>query len=183
MIFRKKKKRDPEKDRENLLMNIPSSSRFAESYRTLRTNLFFSASEKEIKSVVITSSVEKEGKTITSIILAYAIAQTDRKTLIMDCDFRRPHLSDLFSDKQEMGKQEMGVTGLVTDVFGAHLTKGSLDDFSIADLMVLTQLQQRSCRLDIENNDTRAGISFEKGKIIDIYWKNRPEPKKLVNAL
>ncbi len=160
------------------MVNFPSSSRFAESYRTLRTNLFFSASEKEIKSIVITSSVEKEGKTITSVNLAYAIAQTDRKTLIMDCDLRRPHLSALFSTKAELG-----VTGLVNDIFGTHLTQGSLDDFSIADLILLTRLQQRSCRLDIENKDTRAGISFEKGKIIDIYWKNRPEPKKLINAL
>ncbi len=163
---------------ENLLMNFPSSSRFAEAYRTLRTNLFFSATEKEIKSVVVTSSVEKEGKTTTAMNLAHAIAQTDRKTLIMDCDLRRPHLTSLFSH----GK-EKGVTGLVTDVFGVRLTKGSLDQFSISDIILLTRLQQRSCRLDIENNDTRAAIYFKKGLMTDIFWKNRPDSHKLANTL
>jgi len=159
-------------------MNFPSSSRFAESYRTLRTNLFFSGMEKEIKSVIITSSVEKEGKTITAVNLAHAIAQTDRKVLIMDCDLRRPHLTALFDSKQ--GK---GVTGLVTDVFGEHLTQGSLDTYSISDLVLLTRLQQRSCCLDIENNTTQTALYFEKGRMVDVYWKNRPDAKKLINTL
>jgi len=178
LIFRKNNKRVTKEDRENLLMNFPSSSRFAESYRTMRTNLFFSVMEKEIKSVVITSSVEKEGKTITAVNLAYIIAQTDRKTLVMDCDLRRPHLSTLFSKTREKG-----ITGLVTDVFGTRLTKGSLDQFSISDLILLTRLQQRSCRLDIENNDIQVAVYFEKGLMTDIYWKNRPESKKLINTL
>lgn len=168
----------PEKDRENLLTNFPSSSRFAESYRTLRSNLFFSAGETQIKSVVVTSALEKEGKTITCVNLAYAIAQTDRKTLIMDCDLRRPHLTALFS-----GASGNGVTGLVTDVLGTYLTEGSLDTFSIADLILLTRLQQRSCCLDIESNTTRAAIYFEKGLIVDIVWKNRPESRKLLNTM
>ena len=57
-----------EQDKEALLTNYTSSSRFAESYRTLRTNLFFSATEKDLKSVVVTSSVEGEGKTTTCVV-------------------------------------------------------------------------------------------------------------------
>jgi hypothetical protein len=49
----KPKQRDKQKDMENLLENYPSSSSFAESYRTLRTNLFFAAMGKELKAVVI----------------------------------------------------------------------------------------------------------------------------------
>jgi capsular exopolysaccharide synthesis family protein len=178
LIFRKNTKRDTKKDRENLLSNFPSSSRFAESYRTLRTNLFFSEGETQIQSVVVTSSLEKEGKTITSVNLAHAIAQTDRKTLVMDCDLRQPRLTALFDRKSEQG-----VTGLVTDVLGTYLTEGSLDTFSLADLILLTKLQQRSCRLDIESNTTRAAIYFEKGRIANVIWKNRPESTKLLNTL
>ncbi len=128
--------------------------------------------------MVVTSPVEKEGKTNTAINLAYTIAQTDRKVLIMDCDLRRPHLTGLF-----LGKKNKGITGLVTNLFGTHLTKGSLDAFSISDLVQLTELQQRSCRLNIENNETQVAIYFKKGMMTDIYWKNRPESKKLANTL
>ena len=134
--------------------------------------------EKEIRSVVVTSAVEKEGKTTTAVNLAYTIAQTDRKVLLMDCDLRRPHMSKLFSDQP--GK---GISELVTDVFGIRLTNGSLDLFSINDLIWLTKLQQRSCHLDIENQDTRVTIYFERGVMTDIYWKNRPDSKKLANTL
>ena len=177
-MFGRRKKRSAEEDQKNLLMTFPSNSRYAESYRTLRTNLFFSSMDKEINSVVVTSCVEKEGKTTTAINLAYTIAQTDRKTLIMDCDLRRPHMTKLFG-----GKKEQGITGLITNTLGSRLTRGTLEDYTISDLIVLTRLQKRSCRLDIKNDQTRVSIFFEKGVMTDIYWINRPESKKLANSL
>jgi len=71
----------------------------------------------------------------------------------------------------------------VADIFGTHLTQGSLDSFTINDLIQLTNLQVRTCRLDLENEETQVSIFFEKGKMIDIYWKNRPDSKKLANTL
>ncbi len=178
MIIKNKEKRVIDKDRENLLLTFPSNSIYAESYRTLRANLFFSLKEKDTKSIVITSSLEKEGKTTTAINLAYTIAQTDQKVLLMDCDLRRPHLTDLFSNKRKKGVAE-----LVTELFGTRLANGSLETYSINDLVLLTRLQQRSCRLHLENADTQMTLSFEKGHMIDINWKNKPEDKKIANIL
>lgn len=177
-MFSKPKEKDLTRDKEILLEQFPSTSRFAESYRTLRTNLVFSVMEKDLKSVVITSSVEGEGKTTTSVNLAYTIAQANRKVLLVDMDLRRPHLTSLFGLKKEKG-----VTDLITEVFGTHLTHGSLDTLSTNDLIQLTRLQNRTCCLDLENEDSQVAISFEKGKIIDIHWKNRPDSKKLANTL
>ncbi len=167
-----------EQDKEALLTNYTSSSRFAESYRTLRTNLFFSATEKDLKSVVITSSVEGEGKTTTCVNLAHTVAQANRSVLLVDMDLRRPHLSSLFSMKKEKG-----VSDLVADMFGIHLTQGTLDQYPVNDLIQLTRLQARTCRLDLANQEIQVAISFNKGRMIDIYWKNRPESKNLVNTL
>jgi capsular exopolysaccharide synthesis family protein len=178
LIFQKSKKRTKEKDREKLLVSFPPNSRYAEAYRTLRTNLFFSDMDNEVKSVLVTSALEKEGKTTTAINLAYSIAQTDRQVLVMDCDLRRPYLSSLVADKPAWG-----VTELVTEVFGVHLTTGDLDTYDIFDLMQLSRMQKRSARLDLENDTTQATLSFEKGRLMDIHWKNRPNAKKLVNTL
>ena len=179
MFFKNKKKRENRADREKLLANFPSNSRYAESFRTLRTNLFFSDLDREIKSVLITSSLEKEGKTNTALNLGYTIAQTDRQVLVMDCDLRRPYLTSLVAENA--GK--WGVTELVTEVFGVHLTQGGLDTYSIADLVHLPRLQKRSVRLDLENGTTRAAVFFEKGKIVDVRWNNRPESESLLNHL
>ncbi|MDY0220361.1 MAG: polysaccharide biosynthesis tyrosine autokinase [Desulfobacterium sp.] len=176
MIFTKKDKKNNEAD--NLLANFPSGSRYAESYRTLRTNLFFSMMENEIKSIVVTSSVQGEGKTNTAINLAHTIAQTDRRVLLMDCDLRRPHMTSLFSFKNDFG-----LTGLITETLGTRLTKGSLDKFSVEDLIQLTKLQKRTCCLSLENEKTLVDVLFEKGRMVDIYWKNRPDSKKLANTL
>ncbi len=178
MIFSKRQDKELAQDKNILLAQFPSSSRYAESYRTLRTNLFFSVMEKELKSVVVTSSVEGEGKTTTSVNLAYTIAQANRNVLLVDMDLRRPHLTSLFDMKKEKG-----VTDLVADVFGTHLTAGNLTSFSINDLIQLTSLQVRTCRLDLANEKISVSIFFEKGRMIDIYWKNRPDSKKLASTL
>ncbi len=177
-MFKKKKKRNPEADKENLLISFPSRSRYAEAYRTLRTNLFFTSMEKEIGSVVITSSVEKEGKTTTATNLAYTIAQSNRKVLLLDCDLRRPHMTSMLVE----GK-EKGLTHLLNTDLGVRLNQGSLESYSVADLIQLTRLQQRTCCLDIENPETQVAIYFKKGRMKDIHWKNRPESKKLANTL
>lgn len=179
MIFRKSnRKREKEADRARLLINFPPNSRYAESFRTLRTNLFFTDMNNEIRSILVTSTVEKEGKTNVAANLGYTIAQTERRVLLMDCDLRRPYLSPLLA---ETGGR--GVSELMTEVFGIHLSRGSLEDYSVGDLILLARLQKRSARLDLENEKTQAVIFFENGKMADIYWKNRPNSKRLASTL
>jgi len=178
VIFKKTKSAKNRQDRENLLDVFPPSSQFAEAYRTLRTNLFFTVEEKELKSLVVTSSIQGEGKTTTGVNLGFTIAQSGRSVLLMDLDLRRPHLSNLFDLKARPG-----ITHLVTDVFGTHLSHGSLDAFSVHDLVQLTRLQARTCLLDLENEETQAALMFDQGRIVDVHWKNRPNPKKLASTL
>jgi capsular exopolysaccharide synthesis family protein len=66
----------------------------AEAYRVLRTNLLFA--EGQLKTLVITSAAPGEGKTMTAVNLAAAIARQGLRVLLMECDLRRPSLSRYF---------------------------------------------------------------------------------------
>lgn len=75
----------------------------SEAYRTLRTNIKFSSFDKEIKSLVITSSGPSEGKSTTACNLAIVMAQTGNKTILIDCDQRKPRLHKIFELSNECG--------------------------------------------------------------------------------
>lgn len=64
----------------------------AEAYRLLRTNLQFSGIDRDIKSIVITSTEAGEGKSTVAINLAFSMAQINKKVLLVDSDLRRPSI-------------------------------------------------------------------------------------------
>ena len=79
----------------------------AESYRTLRTNIQYSSFDKEYRTIVVTSSEPGEGKTITSGNLALALAQSENKVLLIDCDMRKPSIHKNFRISNESGLSEL----------------------------------------------------------------------------
>ena len=56
----------------------------------LRTNLQFVDIDAATKVFVVSSALPGEGKTTTSVNLALTLAQTGQKTLLIECDLRRP---------------------------------------------------------------------------------------------
>lgn len=60
------------------------------AYQVLQVNLKFLCSDKPLKSIVITSSVAKEGKSDVSANLAVTMAQAGRRVLLVDADMRNP---------------------------------------------------------------------------------------------
>jgi polysaccharide biosynthesis transport protein len=61
-----------------------------EAYQMLGANLKFLSSDKELKTIVITSSVSREGKSEVAASLAAAIAQVNRRVLLVDANLRHP---------------------------------------------------------------------------------------------
>jgi hypothetical protein len=59
-------------------------SSFAESYRTLRTNIQFSFMDKELGSLMVTSAGEQEGKSTTVLNLSYTMAMTGKTVLMIE---------------------------------------------------------------------------------------------------
>lgn len=79
--------------------SIPS-----EAFRALRTRIQFSKVEKDsIKTILITSSTPREGKTTISVNLAGSFANAGKKTLLVDCDLRKPRMHNVFKVKRFPG--------------------------------------------------------------------------------
>lgn len=76
----------------------------AEAYKLLRANLSFSLPDSDkCKVFGVTSSLRGEGKSTTSINLAYTIAETGKKTLLVEADMRLPVLAKRINVHQAPG--------------------------------------------------------------------------------
>ena len=76
-----------------LLTDLGSFAPRTEAFRVLRTNLQFLDLDHQPRCLVISSALQGEGKTMTSTNLAIALAQTGRRTLLIDGDLRRPRVA------------------------------------------------------------------------------------------
>lgn len=74
-----------------------------EAFRTLRTNLAFLREKHDGKTLLFTSSIPAEGKSTVASNYAASLAIAGRKTLIIDCDIRRPRAHESFGIKIEKG--------------------------------------------------------------------------------
>jgi capsular exopolysaccharide synthesis family protein len=86
-----------------LLHKPESRSALAESYRQLRTSVLLSKAGRAPKTLLVTSSLPAEGKTTTAINMAYSLAQTSDKVLIVDADMRRPRMHSAFDLSNKAG--------------------------------------------------------------------------------
>ncbi len=95
-------------------------SSFSEAVNHIRTGIMYSNVDNPPKSILITSSLQAEGKTTLATNLAMSMAQLG-KTLLIDADFRKP--------KFAAGLSNSSGNGLVDYVAGT----GSLNDCIVAD--------------------------------------------------
>ena len=82
----------------------------SENIKSLRTNLQFTAVDKNLKTILVTSTNASEGKSFVSSNLAISFAQADNKVLLVDCDLRKGRVHRLF----DVPNTE-GLSNLLTD--------------------------------------------------------------------
>lgn len=83
---------------------------FEEAVRTLRNTILLGSFDRRIKSLMVTSATPGEGKSTVAVHLAMAHAQQEHKTLLIDCDLRRPSL-----DRKLGLKADMGLAAVITN--------------------------------------------------------------------
>lgn len=93
---------DSEKSLDQVVLNEPQSP-FAESYRALRTAIQLSFPDCPPKKILLTSSEPGEGKTTTTINLAFALARSDNRVLLIEGDLRKPRFHKLLKVNNAKG--------------------------------------------------------------------------------
>jgi tyrosine-protein kinase Etk/Wzc len=87
----------------HLITHTNPFSSITEAYRKLRTNVQYSHIDSPLRTLLVTSANPSEGKSTTVSNLAIAFAQTGKKVLVVDTDFRNPNLHIAFDLNRSPG--------------------------------------------------------------------------------
>lgn len=91
----------------NRLLTTTTPFFITEAFNTLRTNIIFAAAAAKNPIFVLTSDVPGVGKTVTSANIAIALANLDKRVLLVECDMRCPAFNRLFNKKTENGLSDL----------------------------------------------------------------------------
>lgn len=128
-MFKRKNKQPMNKAR-HLITQLNPKSPISEQYRSIRTNIQFSAVDESIQSIVITSPGPSAGKSITAANLAVVYAQQGMKTLLIDADLRKPTVHYTF--------RLDNLRGLSSVLIGEASFEDAVETGTIGDLHILS---------------------------------------------
>ncbi len=136
---------------DHLVMLARPTGADAEAFRMLRTNLEFARLEGEdMRTILITSAVEREGKSTTAANLAIAEARAGRNVVLVDLDLRRPSIGRYFKLLHASGVTDVALGKVALDEALEHvdLSLGTGANGSVA-LPALNGRPQSPGRLDV----------------------------------
>lgn len=99
-----------------------------EAFNTLRTNICYSSADDACPVYAITSDFSGAGKSVVSANIATSLAMFGKKTLLLECDLRRPELVAIFGVDKGPGLSELlsGVKSSADEVI-THIPETGLD--------------------------------------------------------
>jgi capsular exopolysaccharide synthesis family protein len=110
-------------------VDLEPASDVAETYRTIRTAVFFGTPDRESRTILVTSPAPGDGKSTFASNLAIAMAQTGKRVLLVDADFRRPVQHRIFECRPGIG--------LSTVLAGHEPLEKTIQNTGIAGLDIL----------------------------------------------
>jgi succinoglycan biosynthesis transport protein ExoP len=118
----------PETMAGKLFVRDSPHSREAEAFRSLRTNIAFADVDNRPRSILVTSAVPSEGKSIVSANLALALAQEGTPTVLVDADLRRPSQHALFNVRSSEG---------LTTLISGNTNWDAVQRFRVSDNLIV----------------------------------------------
>lgn len=89
--------------KKELIVQKNPKSPISETFRTLRTNIQFMNSQKNLRTILVTSTTPGEGKSWVSANLAITFAQAGKKVILIDADMRKGRVASLFQVEKVPG--------------------------------------------------------------------------------
>ncbi|MCR2802497.1 CpsD/CapB family tyrosine-protein kinase [Paenibacillus soyae] len=126
----------------SLIAYINPSNKIAEQYRTIRNNIQYASDGKSIRSLIVTSPTEGDGKSTAAVNLAISMAQRGERVLLVDANFRQPMLHKVFSSPISPGlsnvlthQMEFSDAAQSTEVEGLDLLTSGITHANSADML------------------------------------------------
>lgn len=127
--------------KQNLIVMNGADPMIAEQYRILFAAMEQINLKNSYKTIAITSAVKGEGKSITSLNLAYIMAnEFKKKTLLVECDLRKPSTVTNLLDKSE----ELGLAEALRGEIDVHAAIRRIENTSLYILPVGTNVRKTS---------------------------------------
>lgn len=89
--------------KEDIVIGDGDRTFIGEQFRQIRSSLSYIGVGATKKKVLITSSISGEGKTFVAANLAMSLALTEKKTILLELDLRKPRLAQIFNIKSQLG--------------------------------------------------------------------------------
>ncbi len=162
----------------NILTHRMPRSMIAEAFRNVRTNVMFSSVKnpnRYKKLILVTSVGENEGKTFVVSNLAVAIAQTGKKTLIVDTDFHHPMLSKVFHVRNKPGLNEL--------LIGEETSSSIIKPTRIPNLSIVTCGKIPHNPSEMLGSDSMEKFCKDVRKKFDIVFFDTPPSMAVTDAI
>lgn len=121
----------------------------AEAFRTLRTNLIFAGLEQPLHTLLVAAPATDDTLSLTLANLAVVMAQGGRRTILVDCDLRRPRQHEIFGapaapgfSEWVLGQAEAAPALTATAVPGLQLLPAGSSSATPADLLSARRVEK-----------------------------------------
>ncbi|HEY2804109.1 MAG TPA: polysaccharide biosynthesis tyrosine autokinase, partial [Actinomycetota bacterium] len=138
----------------------------SEAYRTLRTNVMVAAARNDVKTILVSSALEGEGKTTTAANLAVTLAQSGKRVVLVSADMRRPRLHEFFGLENDRGLAE-----ILSHKMPAW---EGLQESGVENLWIFTSGQVADAPAELLSSDRMIDFISERREVVDFIVIDSP---------
>lgn len=109
--------------KDSLVTVVNPRSPVSEAFRSLRTSIQFAGVDSQLKTIIVTSAVQEEGKTTVAANLAFVMSQLGSEVILVDADLRRPKLHKIFEVSNKKGLSNLFVNRDMGRAFSTQMQK------------------------------------------------------------